>query len=191
MLMITWNCQGVGRPLKVSNIRVLIKVHHPALIFSNGNQEHKRKTWAHSKKQVWIILSMLTRVVWLFGGITLYSYMSILVTLILSHPLFSIINLVFGTKIFVYGLTLAVSRQALWHRSSMILNATNKSNVIVRDLNIVGETTDKVGGIIISLTIFKSCKVLFILAILLKSPSKFELYLDKQKARFWKYQGEN
>ncbi|KAK1386351.1 hypothetical protein POM88_024086 [Heracleum sosnowskyi] len=42
--------------------------------------------------------------------------------------------------------TLAVSRQALWHRLSMILNATNKPHVLIGDLNVVGEMAYKSGG---------------------------------------------
>lgn len=33
MLMLSWNCQGVGRPLTVSHLRELCRAHHPEVVF--------------------------------------------------------------------------------------------------------------------------------------------------------------
>lgn len=130
MLMISWNCQGVGRPLIVSNIRELIKVHRPALVFLMKTK-NKSENLERIRKKTSLDNFFYVDPVGISGGLALWWHNSLqlsvnssdsnLITTTIQHHQFGAWD-----SFFVYGPTLAVSRQALWHRVSVILNATKR-----------------------------------------------------------------
>lgn len=43
MLMLSWNCQGVGRPLTITNLPELCRVHRPDVVYLMETKNKEKK----------------------------------------------------------------------------------------------------------------------------------------------------
>ncbi|GJZ34868.1 reverse transcriptase [Tanacetum coccineum] len=151
MLVLSWNCQGVGRPLKVLNLQELCRAHRPNVVFlmETKNKERYLESLRHSLPFTgFFYVDLIGRL----GGLALWWKDSI--TLNISNGNKNII-LVDGICLapfvswracFIYGPHDRRDRKLLWQKISHFVLSATCPFFVIGNFNLIGDVADKHGG---------------------------------------------
>lgn len=155
MLVLSWNCQGIGRALTVSNLRELLKAHRPDVVFlmETKSKQHKMESIRRSLN---FTSAFYVDPVGRSGGLALWWTSAIdldIITcnknLILSHGRVhsgtTPTHLSHLSMCFVYAPHDRVSRVPVWDAITQ-RSCYAEPCLVIGDFNLIGALSDKVGG---------------------------------------------
>ena len=151
MLVLSWNCQGVGRPLTVCNLRELCRVHRPDVVFlmETKNKQNKLES---IRRSTCFNGHFYVDPVGRSGGLALWwrdnlamQVLSGCKNMILVNG--SCLSLSFNYKAcFIYGPHSREERSMLWRKLTRHSLASVGPFMVIGDFNIIGDISDKQGG---------------------------------------------
>ncbi|GKB06046.1 reverse transcriptase [Tanacetum coccineum] len=151
MLIRSWNCQGVGRPLTISNLRELCKAHLPDVVFFMETK-NKRCHLKFIRRSLCFEGYFYVDPIGRSGGLALWWKNNLSFDVVNGDKNLILVNrscVVPSTSwraCFIYGPHIREDRVAFWNRISSLAKLSTCPFLVIRDFNIIGSARDKQGG---------------------------------------------
>ena len=151
MLILSWNCQGVGRPRTISYLRGLIRVHRPTVVFVMETKNKQRKL-DRIRRSINMPNAYYVDPAGQSGGLALWwlDSINLLVSVANNNLIRAVLSFAHTNlqwhAFFVYGSNNGHIRRIFWKDIIEDINSVSAPVMVMGDFNVVGEVADKTGG---------------------------------------------
>ncbi|GKA85217.1 reverse transcriptase [Tanacetum coccineum] len=151
MLFLYWNCQGVGRPLKVSNLRELCQAHRPNVVFLM-EMKNKERYLESLRRSLPFTGFFYVNPIGRLGGLALLWKDSITLNIANGNKNIILVDgiclapFVSWRACFIYGPHDRRDRKLLWQKISHFALPATCPFFVIGDFNLIGVVANKHGG---------------------------------------------